>query len=113
MMLTLAIALLGCDPEGSAEPIEAQLSIDDYTADINIIPRRRFWDPRKLLAPLDREEMEYLIAEGEAATWPQVEMIRNCSMISHTLDNLLEEIEGDVVGLYRPTATPVGTKAVA
>lgn len=73
----------------------------EYTADVNIIPRYKFWDPRKLLAPLDREEALYLIREGELATWPKIEMIRNCSVISHTLDDILEKLDGDVIGLYR------------
>ncbi len=89
------------------------VALQEYTADINIIPRYRFWDPRKLLAPLDRDEMSYLIAEGEIATWPQVEMIRNCCIISHALDGILEDIEGDVVGLYRSTGTRAGPKIVA
>jgi len=89
------------------------VALQEYTADINIIPRYKFWDPRKLLAPLDQEEMLYLINEGEVATWPLVEMIRNCSIISHTLDDILEDIEGDVVGLYRPHATSGGQKAAA
>ena len=81
------------------------VALQEYTADINIIPRYKFWDPRKLLAPLDRDEMLYLINEGEAATWPLMEMIRNCSIISHTLDGILEGIDGDVVGLYRPASS--------
>jgi len=89
------------------------VALQEYTADINIIPRYRFWDPRKLLAPLDQEEMLYLINEGEIATWPLVEMIRNCSIISHTLDGILEDIEGDVVGLYRPHSKSASVKSEA
>ncbi|MBV1934502.1 MAG: DUF3336 domain-containing protein [Parvibaculaceae bacterium] len=80
------------------------VALQEYTADINIIPRYRFWDPRKLLAPLDKEETLYLINEGEIATWPRMGMIRNCSKISHTLDDILEAMEGDVIGLARSRA---------
>jgi NTE family protein len=69
------------------------LVTQDYTADINIIPRRRFWSPRKLLSVLSEAETRYLISEGEAATWPKVEMIRNCTRISRTLDQILEPME--------------------
>lgn len=69
------------------------LVTQDYTADINILPRRRFWDPRKLLSVLSEDEVRYLIAEGEAATWPRIEMIRNCTRISRTLDAILERLE--------------------
>ncbi len=69
------------------------LATQDYTADINILPRRKFWDPRKLLSILSEDEVRFLIAEGEAATWPRIEMIRNCTRISRTLDAILDRIE--------------------
>ncbi len=69
------------------------VATQDYTADINILPRRRFWDPRKLLSILSEEEIRYLISEGEAATWPKIEMIRNCTMVSRTLDAILDRME--------------------
>ncbi|MEM8766394.1 MAG: DUF3336 domain-containing protein [Pseudomonadota bacterium] len=69
------------------------LVTQDYTADINILPRRRFWNPAKLLSVLSEAETRYLISEGEAATWPKVEMIRNCTAISRTLDDILEPME--------------------
>jgi NTE family protein len=69
------------------------IATQDYTADINILPRRRFWDPRKLLAILTEGEVRTLIAEGEAATWPRIEMIRNCTAISRMLDAILEGLE--------------------
>jgi len=69
------------------------LATQDYTADINILPRRKFWNPSKLLSVLSEAETRYLISEGEAATWPKVEMIRNCTMISRTLDDILDPME--------------------
>jgi TAG lipase/steryl ester hydrolase/phospholipase A2/LPA acyltransferase len=70
------------------------VATQDYTADINILPRRRFWNPTSLLAILSEEQTEAMIAEGEASTWPKVEMIRNCTRISRTLDRILDRIEG-------------------
>ena len=72
------------------------LVTQDYTADINILPRRKFWNPSKLLSVLSEAETRYLISEGEAATWPKIEMIRNCTLISRTLDGLLEPMEKEV-----------------
>jgi TAG lipase/steryl ester hydrolase/phospholipase A2/LPA acyltransferase len=72
------------------------LATQDYTADINILPRRKFWNPSKLLSVLSEAETRYLISEGEAATWPKIEMIRNCTLISRTLDGLLEPMEQEV-----------------
>ena len=69
------------------------VATQDYTADINIMPRKRFYDPRKLLAVLDPQEVEQLILDGERATWPRIEMIRNCTRISRTLDRILAELE--------------------
>lgn len=69
------------------------VATQDYTADINILPRRRFWDPRKLLSILSEGEVQSLIHEGEMATWPRIEMIRNCTKISRTLDAILDRLE--------------------
>ena len=68
------------------------LITQDYTADINILPQRRLWDPRKLLAKLTEREIHKLIREGERQTWPKIEMIRNCTRISRTLDRLQAEM---------------------
>ena len=69
--------------------------MQDYTADINIIPKRRLWDPAKLLSVMSGEETQRLIAEGEAATWPKIEMIRNCTLIGRTLDRILGRLESE------------------
>jgi TAG lipase/steryl ester hydrolase/phospholipase A2/LPA acyltransferase len=82
------------------------IATQDYTADVNIIPRRRFWDPRKLLSILSERETRYLISEGEAATWPKVEMIRNCTRISRTLDTILEPMEQTVAHGVRHQQAP-------
>jgi NTE family protein len=67
--------------------------MQDYTADINIIPKRRLWDPAKLLSVLSPAETRALIAEGEAATWPKIEMIRNCTLIGRTIDRSIAALE--------------------
>jgi len=69
------------------------VAIQEYTADINILPRRRYWDPRKLLSVLTEAETRTLIREGEIATWPKIEMIRNCTLVSRTLDGILDDME--------------------
>jgi len=69
------------------------VATQDYTADINILPRRRFWNPAKLLAIISEEEAQSMITEGEASTWPKIEMIRNCTRISRTLDRVLDQLE--------------------
>ncbi|UAW99056.1 DUF3336 domain-containing protein [Halopseudomonas nanhaiensis] len=61
----------------------------EYTADINIFLRNRWDHPLRLLAPPSREAMHRLIHEGERSTWEKVEMVRNCTAISRTLDGIL------------------------
>ena len=71
----------------------ASVVSQNYTADINILPGYRLFDPTKLLVHLSEDELMTMISEGERASWPKVEMIRNCSKISKTLDKLLESLE--------------------
>lgn len=61
----------------------------DYTADINIFLRNRWDHPLRLLAPPSREAMHRLIHEGQRSTWERVEMVRNCTAVSRTLDSIL------------------------
>lgn len=65
----------------------------EYTGDINIIPRYRFFDPRKLLNELTEDQLRFFIKEGERATWPKIEMIRTSTKISRKLAEILEHYE--------------------
>jgi NTE family protein len=69
------------------------VGMQEYTADVNIMPRKRLWDPRKLLSILSDEETYALIHEGELATWPKIEQIRNCTLIGRTLDRIVRQYE--------------------
>lgn len=64
----------------------------DYTADINILPSRRVYDPMMLLAQLSTEEAEGLLRDGEVSTWPKIEMIRNCTEISRCIEANLRRL---------------------
>ncbi|QRY77944.1 DUF3336 domain-containing protein [Pseudomonas sp. PDNC002] len=63
--------------------------VQDYIADINIFLGKRWHNPIKLLAPMPLGELRQLIREGEQATWERMEMVRNCTAISRTLDGIL------------------------
>jgi NTE family protein len=65
------------------------VATQSYTADINILPRRRFWNPAKLLAVWSPAEIEKLVSAGEMSTWPKMEMIRNCTAVSRKLDEII------------------------
>jgi len=64
----------------------------EYTADINIFLRNRWDHPVRLLEPPSREAMMRLIREGELATWEKIEMVRNCTAISRTLDRIRRQL---------------------
>lgn len=64
----------------------------DYAGDINIVPRFRLFDPRKLLSHLSEKDRSFLIEEGRKATWPQISRIRNASSIAFTLQDILDDL---------------------
>ncbi len=67
----------------------------DYSSDTNIVPSQRIFSPAMLLSALSREEAQSLVHEGERATWPKLELIRNCTKVSRTIhDALLRLAEG-------------------
>lgn len=63
--------------------------VQDYIADINIFLGKRWHNPLKLLAPMPLGELRQLLREGEQATWERMDMVRNCTAISRTLDGIL------------------------
>ncbi|WP_152223745.1 DUF3336 domain-containing protein [Pseudomonas sp. SCB32] len=65
--------------------------VQDYIADINIFLGKRWHNPLKLLAPMPLGELKQLVHEGEQATWERMEMVRNCTAISRTLDRILRD----------------------
>jgi len=65
----------------------------EYTADINIIPRRRLFDPTLLVSTLTAKETQALVVAGEQATWPKIEMIRNCTKVSRCITARLKEMD--------------------
>lgn len=84
----------------------AALSVinQDYVGDINILPDRMLFNPLKLLAHRSVEEVVDLIAMGERATWPKIEMIRVQTKIGRTLDEIVHRFEH---GAPRPGKAPV------
>ena len=73
----------------------AGLSIinQDYVGDINILPDRLVFNPLKLLAHRSVEEVVELIAMGERATWPKIEMIRTQTKIGRKLDRIVGQLD--------------------
>ncbi len=84
------------------------VALQQYTADVNIIPRRRIFDPRKILSQISAEETMALIQDGEVSTWPKIELIRNSTRISRALDDILERYERE---LETHALTPIPGKS--
>lgn len=66
---------------GVANKIAQDLLAQEYVGDINIAPHR-------LLSPNTQDETAALLREGERQTWPRIEMVRNSTYISRTLDGI-------------------------
>ena len=64
-----------------------------YTGDINMILDLQDFHLRQILHFFKEGEVEQLILAGKRAVWPKLAMIRNTSLISRVLDEILEEID--------------------
>ena len=65
-----------------------------YSGDINIVPRQSPRQLMKLFSNLDSRELSAYIREGERATWPKLERIRNQSAISRAFEDCLLILKG-------------------
>lgn len=69
----------------------------EYSGDINIVPRFRWYNPAKLLSHLSEKDLIDLMHGGERSTYPAVEAIRTCTKISRTMEEILQRFEqGDL-----------------
>ncbi len=66
----------------------------DYTADVNVIPKRRYLNPSTILAKLPPGDASSLVHEGEEAAWPHIERIRNCTQVGRQLARIVERLDG-------------------
>ena len=77
----------------------------EYSGDINIVPKFRFQNPLNLISQPTEGELRQLVKEGERATYSRIEPIRRCTQISRTLEEILHRFEyGDLrpaPGTYR------------
>ena len=77
----------------------------EYSGDINIVPRFRMQNPLNLISQPSEEELRLLMKEGERATYSRIESVRRCTQISRTLEEILHRFEyGDLrpaPGTYR------------
>jgi len=96
----------------------------EYSGDINIVPKFRLQNPIQLITQPSEQELRALVREGERAAYSRIESIRQCTQISSTLEEILHRFEyGDLrpaPGTYRrpkssrrrPPPTAVQMKAL-
>lgn len=69
----------------------------EYSGDINIVPKFSWYNPAKLLSHLSEKDLIALMQGGEHSTYPAVEAIRTCTKISRTMEEILHRFElGDL-----------------
>ncbi|MEQ1438793.1 DUF3336 domain-containing protein [Fontimonas sp. SYSU GA230001] len=80
----------------------------EYRGNINILPEVSLWRYANVTANPTMESVKRFMLEGERATWPRMEMIRNQTLISQTLNDCVECLEKGPCA--RPASTRPGTK---
>src|SRR5262249_31907760 len=74
----------------------------DYRGNINIYPEVSLWRYINVTRNPSIEAVKRLMLEGERATWPRMEMIRNQTMIAQTLDRCVDKLEHAGTGVVVP-----------
>ncbi|MGJ8668357.1 MAG: DUF3336 domain-containing protein [Oceanococcus sp.] len=83
------------NPEGWWRVAEKLMALTNqrFSGDVNIFPSQT---PKKVLRMLTsptEEDMRHFIHSGEKRTWPQVERIRNSTVISRTFEDCLQRMK--------------------
>jgi len=101
------------------KPLDAAAGLidQDYRGNINIMPEVSLWRYANVTSNPSLESIQRFMLEGERATWPRMEMIRNQTMVSLTLDRLLTMLEdakvaGTSVAVPPPKKAKPGLRVV-
>lgn len=70
----------------------------DYRGNINILPEVSLWRYINVTRNPTLESVKRFMLEGERSTWPRMEMIRNQTLISQTLDACVDRLEHTSTG---------------
>jgi TAG lipase / steryl ester hydrolase / phospholipase A2 / LPA acyltransferase len=97
---------------GTRKTLDVASSVldQDYRGNINIFPEISLWRYANVTSNPSLESLERFIGEGERATWPRIEMIRNQTVISQTLANCVQHLNTQHAADARPKA-PTTPKA--
>ncbi|MGC1510379.1 DUF3336 domain-containing protein [Ketobacter sp. MCCC 1A13808] len=66
-----------------------------YQGDINIVPAREPMNAFRVLSNASPDDVARYIRAGETSTWPQLEMIRNSTSISRTINTCLVALKAE------------------
>ena len=64
----------------------------DYTADVNILPKQKLVEPTSILEKISPEKAMELVVEGERQAKTSIERIRNCTKLGAKLDSILNNL---------------------
>ena len=64
----------------------------DYTADVNILPKQKLVEPTSILEKISPEKAMELVLEGERQAEPNIERIKNCTKLGAKLDSILNNL---------------------
>lgn len=83
------------DPEGWWRVVEKMLALTNqrFSGDVNIFPSQT---PKKLMRMFSsptEDDMRLFIRSGERRAWPQIERIRNATVISRAFDDCLQRMK--------------------
>lgn len=81
-----------------------------YSGDINIVPRQSPRQLVKLFSNLNSQELARYIREGEQATWPKLQRIRNQTAISRAFEDCLMILKGRRSGYSGNRRRPPSTE---
>ncbi|HEX4894867.1 MAG TPA: patatin-like phospholipase family protein [Solimonas sp.] len=70
----------------------------EYRGNINIFPEVSLWRYANVTANPTMESIKRFMLEGERATWPRIEMIRNQTLIAQMLDACVKKLEQPQLG---------------
>ena len=78
------------------QPLDTAVGLldQDYRGNINIVPEVSLWRYANVTRNPSQESVVRFMLEGERSTWQRMEMIRNQTLISQTLESCLIELEG-------------------
>jgi hypothetical protein len=100
-LLQVAAKLAEPTPLSGWVGIAQGLADQDYRGDIDLHPRLDLRLFRRVFSNPTRAELDRFILEGERATWPRQEMIRQHTRISRVFAEIIAQLQGRRPALSR------------